>query len=138
MTICPNYLSALEGAAQIEVSNHRVEAIPLLDRVLAVQPQNITAHAMPATLLRGQGRCSQAVSHYSASRALFSSRPDLEQGYGACLTDMGDLNAALPLCQQLLASDPNDTVRYDVALLQWKTHSRQASRIARPGLPGCP
>ena len=123
LTSCPDYLPALEGAAQIEFTHHQAEAVPLLHRILVAQPQNVTAHAMLATALRGQGRCSESLSHYSASQPLFTSRPDLEQGYAACLADIGDLNAALPLYQHLLASNPNDTIRYDVALLQWKTHS---------------
>ena len=120
---CPAYLPALEGASQIQFARHQAEAIPLLRRVLAVQPENVTANAMLATTLRGTGKCKEALEHYAASEPLFASRPDLLQGYGSCLADSGELSSALRTYQQLLATNPNDTVRYDVALLQWKTHA---------------
>jgi len=91
LTKCPGYLPALEGAAQIEYAQENPEAITLLNRVLAVQPDNATAHAMLATTLRAKGNCEDALSHFAGSRALFSS----------------------------------DKVRYDVALLQWKTHAAE-------------
>ncbi len=123
LTYCPAYLPALEGAAQIEYAQHTPGAIPLLERILAVQPDNPTANAMLATELRAQGKCEEALSHYSASKPLFSNRPDLLQSYGACLANTGDLKQALAIYQQLLASNPDGTIRYDVALLQWKTHA---------------
>lgn len=123
LTYCPAYLPALEGAAQIEYAQKGPETIPLLERILKLQPENPTANAMLATALHNQRKCQDALRHYDLSKALFPSRPDLEQGYGTCLADTGDLNAALAHYQQLLASHPNDTIRYDVALLQWKTHA---------------
>ncbi len=123
LTYCPAYLPALEGAAQIEYAQGAPGAVPLLKRILAVQPDNPTANAMLATKLRSQGKCDEALSHYSASKPLFPNRPDLLQGYGTCLANTGDLNQALAVYQQLLTSNPNQTIRYDVALLQWKTHA---------------
>ena len=79
---------------------------------------------MFATSLRAQGKGSDALSHYQASSALFPSRPDLLQGYGACLADTDDLNNALTVYQQLLISNPDQTIRYDTALLQWKTNAK--------------
>ena len=78
---------------------------------------------MLATLLRTQGNCSEALSHYDASKPLWPGRPDLLQGYGSCLATTGDLSSALAIYVQLLASSPRDDIRYDVALLQWKTHA---------------
>ena len=105
LATCPDYLPALEGAAQIEFASNSPETLPLLGRILALQPANFTAHAI------------------QASQPLFPARPDLEQGYGACLAATGDPQAALVVYQQLLTSAPNDSVRYDVALLQWRTGS---------------
>lgn len=123
LTKCPAYLPALEGAAQIEYAQESPEAVPLLNRVLAVQPGNATAHAMLATTLRAKGNCEDALSHFAATKALFPTRPDLLQGYGYCLVQTGDLKVALAQYLDLLESHPNDKVRYNVALLQWKTHA---------------
>lgn len=118
---CPEYLPALEGAAQLQLAAGSPEAVPLLQHILTLQPANLAAHAMLASALRAQKRCAEALPHFVASQSLFPARPDLAQSYGACLTDTGDLHAALPVYQQLLSSAPNDSVRYDVALLQWRT-----------------
>ncbi len=123
LSICPKYLPALEGAAQIEFAQHRPETIPLLERVLVEQPENSTANAMLATMLRSHQRCKEALPFYAASKALFSLRPDLLQGYAGCLVTTGDLASGLALYKRLLESRPDDTIRYDVALLQWKTHA---------------
>ena len=129
LTFCPTYLPALEGAAQIEYAQGSPDASPLLQRILAVQPQNPMAHAMLASTLRSQQNCSAALPHFEAGKALFPTRPDLLQGYGSCLADTGDLPSALVMYQQLLSTDPNDTIRYDVALLQWKTHASDAALL---------
>ena len=123
LTHCPEYLPALEGAAQIEFAQKGTDTVALLDRILALRAEDPTANAMLATVLRAQGRCPEALDHYVASEALFPSRPDLLESYGGCLADTGSLTSALASYKQLLASHPNDTVRYDVALLQWKTHA---------------
>ena len=120
---CPVYLPALEGAAQIVYAGNRPEARPLLGRILNAQPENVTAHAMLATILRAEGDCLAALPHFASSSGLFNSRPDLLLSYGACLAYTGDLASALTRYQQLLILQPSETVRYDVALLQWKTHA---------------
>ncbi len=122
LDVCPKYLPALEGAAQIDFAQHRAETIPLLERVLAEQPGDPTANAMLATMLRSEGRCTEALPHFASSQALFRTRPDLLQAYGSCLAGTGDLPSALLVYKQLLETNPDDTSRYDVALLQWKTH----------------
>ncbi len=120
---CPTYLPALLGAAQIEFVHQSSEAPPLLNRILSQQPENATAHSMLASILRSQSKCPEALPHYEASKSLFPTRPDLLEGYGSCLAQTGDLKAALAQYLELLASYPNDKIRYDVALLQWKTHA---------------
>ncbi|HXW16148.1 MAG TPA: tetratricopeptide repeat protein, partial [Terriglobia bacterium] len=48
--LSPDYLPALEGAAQIEYENGGKEAVSLLQRVLALRPGDPTSHAMLAVL----------------------------------------------------------------------------------------
>ena len=127
LTYCPAYLPALEGAAQIEYAQASPDAAQLLERILVLKPADPTANAMLASLRRKERRCPEALSHYEAGKALFPTRPDLVEGYGSCLAEGGDYKSALPLYVQLLASNPNDSIRYDVALLQWKTHDNDAA-----------
>jgi tetratricopeptide (TPR) repeat protein len=124
---CPDYLPSLEGAAQIEYAAESDEAIPTLARILFIQPDNVTAHAMLASALRTHERCSDAITHYEASSALIPSRHDLLQGYASCLAQVGDYKSALVRYQELLQATPTDNTRYDVALLQWKTSAPKAA-----------
>jgi predicted Zn-dependent protease len=95
LTFCPEYLPALEGAAQIEYQRETSRADPLLERILKLQPENPTANAMIATALRANGKCPEALSHYRSASTLFTSQPALQQGYGSCLAATGDLKSAL-------------------------------------------
>ena len=136
-THCPNYLPALEGAAQIEYARQGADTVPLLKRIVAVKPQDPTAHAMLATTLRRQGKCQEALADYEASSALFPGQPALQQEYGSCLVDTGDIKAALVQYQELLQSHPQDAIRFDVAILQWKSHANdEALETLAPLLSG--
>jgi tetratricopeptide (TPR) repeat protein len=124
---CPDYLPSLEGAAQIEYATKSDEAVTTLERVVSIQPSNVTAHAMLASALRVRNRCPDALSHYEASSALLASRPDLLQGYASCLAQIDDFKSALVRYLELLQANPADNIRYDVALLQWKTRAPEAA-----------
>jgi tetratricopeptide (TPR) repeat protein len=122
IAVCPAYLPALEGAAQIEYKNKSSDTLDLLNRIVALQPANATAHAMIASVLRGKDQCLEALPHYQAGAALLSTQPDFQQGYGYCLAETGDLKSGLVQYQALLAVDANQSTQYNVALLQWKLH----------------
>ncbi len=126
LTHCPTYLPALEGAAQIAYARKDPAAAPVLERIVAAQPQNQTAHAMLASLLRSTD-CAGALPHFAASQGLFASRPELQQEYAFCLAQTGAYAEALVQDQQLAAAHPNEAATYDVALLQWKTKATAAA-----------
>ena len=46
LKIAPDYLPALEGAAQLEYEAGSADAVPLLEHVLRLRPQDPTSHAM--------------------------------------------------------------------------------------------
>lgn len=139
LAFCPAYLAALEGAAQIEYAQGSPAVTQLLDRILAAQPNNPTAQAMLAATLRAEHQCEKALPHFGAARPLLASRPDLLQSYGFCLAETGDPSAALAIYQQLLAQSPDNSIRYDVALLQWKTHADDGALVTlAPLLTGTP
>lgn len=121
--ICPKYLPALEGAAQIEYSREDPETPRLLKKILAIDDDNATAHAMLASFYRSKNDCKSALPEFEASRTLFATRPDLLQGYGSCLAQTGGYKQALEVYLDILRSNPSQTTRYDVGLLQWKTKS---------------
>jgi tetratricopeptide (TPR) repeat protein len=121
ISICPRYLPALEGAAQIEYSRADPGTPGLLKRILAVDDGNITAHAMLASFYRSRNDCKAALPEFEASRPLFATRPELSEGFGSCLAQSGAYKEALQIYLVILRANPTQTIQYDVALLQWRT-----------------
>lgn len=130
---CPNDLLALEGAAQIEYSQKRPGAVELLQRILALHPENVTAHAMLASFYRGRQQCKAAMPHFEASSALFASRPQLESGYAFCLAKIGLYAKAAAAYRNVLDSSSDPVTRYNLALVQWKMNdAKSALETLRP------
>lgn len=108
LQISPDYLAALEGAAQMEYEADDAGAIPLLEHVLKLRPNESTSHAMLAVLAEKNGDCATAVKHYAATGPLLNSQPDALQGYGVCLLKLGETAKAIDVFQRLIANRPDD------------------------------
>jgi tetratricopeptide (TPR) repeat protein len=108
LKIAPDYLPALEGAAQLEYGAGSASAVPLLQHILRLQPNDQTSHAMLAVLAYKTGDCSTAVQHFAQSGSLVDSQPGALQEYGACLVELKQTEKAIPIFQQILASHPDD------------------------------
>ena len=108
LKISPDYLAALEGAAQIEYEADDAEAIPLLEHVLKLRPNESTSHAMLAVLAEKNGDCGTAVKHYAATGPLLDSQPDALQGYGVCLLRLNETVKAIDVFQRLVTTQPDD------------------------------
>jgi tetratricopeptide (TPR) repeat protein len=117
---CPNDLLPLEGAAQIEYARRQPEAAELLNRILATHSDDVTSHAMLANLYRAKRDCRAALPHYESSRALFASHPEMSEGYAWCLASVGDYPHAAEAYRQLLLARPDETSRYNLAIVLWK------------------
>lgn len=110
----PNYLPALEGAAQIEYDSNSREADALLQRVLKIAPGNSTAHAMLASLAYKNRNCPEAISHFEKSGALIESEPTALRQYGICLAKVKRYNDAVETFKKLMnksGDDPEDRLR---------------------------
>jgi tetratricopeptide (TPR) repeat protein len=106
--IAPDYLPALEGAAELEYDAGSVRAVPLLQHILRIHPNDQTSHAMLGVLAYKKGDCSTAVQHFAQSGSLVDSQPGALQEYGACLVELKQTEKAIPVFQQILASHPDD------------------------------
>ncbi|MGC2185323.1 MAG: tetratricopeptide repeat protein [Terriglobales bacterium] len=119
LKISPDYLPALEGAAQLEYKAGSVAAIPLLQHVLKLRPGDLTSHAMLAVLFSRRRDCSSAVQHFEQSGPLLDSQPGALQQYGVCLVRVKQLGKAISVFSRLVALDPaNDETRNYLATLQ--------------------
>ena len=108
LKLSPNYLPALEGAAQIEYEQGSPEAAVLLQRVLKIAPDDSTAHAMLASLAYKNHNCPEAVSHFENSGSLLQSEQSALRQYGICLAKMKRYGAAIATFQKLIEK-PGDS-----------------------------
>lgn len=117
--ISPDYLPALEGAAQIEYEAGNSDAIPLLQHILKLRPDEATSHAMLAVMAEKSGDCKTAIEHYAKSGSLLDSQPEAMQGYGLCLLRLNQTDKAIQLFQELVAKQPdNPQYRRGLAAVQ--------------------
>ncbi len=108
LNLAPDYLAAIEGAAQIEYKSGSERAIPLLDRLLKLQPNNSIAHAMRAVMASKRRDCETAVHHFALARAEISSQPAALHAYGVCLIRLQRSAEAVSVFRQLAALHPKD------------------------------
>lgn len=109
LKISPDYIAALAGAAQILYAEEDVKAIPLLNRLLQLRPEDATGHAMLAVLEYREGKCEAAIPHFEKAAILLDSQSVAERAYGICLMELKQTDKAIPIFQKLLASHPDDS-----------------------------
>lgn len=115
----PDYLPALEGAAQIEYNADSQNAVPLLKRLLRLRPDDPTTHAMLAVLAYKKRDCSQAIEHFASVGSLIDSEPALRDEYADCLLQLKQPDKGIPLYQHALELNPADQeIRYRLAVVQ--------------------
>src|SRR5579859_7473651 len=124
--ISPDYLPALEGAAQLEYQAGSADAIPLLEHILNLRPNETTSHAMLAVMAEKNGDCKTASEHYAASASLLDSQPEAMQGYGMCLLKLNETGKALEVFQHLAtAHAENSAFKRGLATVQLATGKPQ-------------
>jgi tetratricopeptide (TPR) repeat protein len=123
LSISPKLLAALEGAAETAYAIRDKRAPGLIDRVLALQPGNETAHAMAAALAVEAKDCNSAVAHFKrAQSAVADNRQALSQ-YGACLVQTNEPALAVPVLERALSLDSkNAATAYNLALAMQLSH----------------
>jgi len=126
LEVAPNYVPALESAAEIEYNTGSDRAVPMLNRLLTLRPDDPTAHAMLAAIAYRRKDCASAVKHFQASGAALSAQPVALQEYGECLVRLKRVEDAIPVFQQLLYASPDDArARYNVAAAQLTADKNQ-------------
>jgi tetratricopeptide (TPR) repeat protein len=136
--ISPNYLPALEGAAQIEYNAGSNRAVALLDRILKIHPQDPTAQAMLGVLAYKGGDCPAAVEHFRASGEVVFSKSAAIERYGFCLMRLNRAKDAIPVYQRAVAAEPEDSrARLHLAAAQYVADQpHDAIATLRPVLDG--
>jgi tetratricopeptide (TPR) repeat protein len=134
LAISPDYLAALEGAAELEYKAGSTRAVPLLNRILKLRPDEPTTHAMLAALAYKKHDCAAAVEHFQKSAPVLSSQPTALEEYGVCLMELQKPEEAVPVFEQIFALLPSDPhARYNLAVAQFTAqHSADAITTLQP------
>ncbi|MGH9584845.1 MAG: tetratricopeptide repeat protein, partial [Bryobacteraceae bacterium] len=117
--ISPDYLPALEGAAQIEYQASDQHAVVILRKILSIHPADETSHAMLAALAFKRGDCKIASKEFQQSQRLIASRVTPLEEYGSCLVKLRRPADAVAVFQRLKDIQPqNNEARYNLGLVQ--------------------
>jgi tetratricopeptide (TPR) repeat protein len=109
LNISPDFLPAIEGAAQIQYEAGSQDAVPLLKHLLHLRPGDPTTYAMLGFLAYNKGDCAQAVEHFRASGSLVDSQSATRDEYASCLLKLEQPDEAISLYQRALGIRPDDT-----------------------------
>ena len=124
--ISPDYLPALEGEAQIKFAAADVSAIPVIEHILRLHPEDQTGHAMLAVLEYQQGNCAKAVPQFAKAGHRFDAQPGGLHAYAACLVKLKQFDQAAGVFARSLELNPSDGhERRLLAALQIMAHKPQ-------------
>jgi tetratricopeptide (TPR) repeat protein len=108
LKISPEYLPALEGAAQIAYDTGGRDAETLLRRVAKLIPNDPTAHTMLASLAFRRNDCAEAVTQFEQCGPRLESEPSAMRRYGICLAKLERYDKAETVFKQLTAQSDDD------------------------------
>lgn len=119
LQISPDYLPALESAAEIEYETADAGAAELLRRILRVRPADKTSHGMLAAIAFKQGKCETAAKEFAQSQQSAPPASALEE-LGACLVKQKRAAEAVSVFQRLSELQPGDeNALYKLAVVQF-------------------
>lgn len=123
LVIEPNYVAALEAAAQLEYDAGSPEAEKSLGKLLLLDPQNQTAHAMSGVLAYRRKDCHAAIAHFEKSTEVIRDQPLALGEFGSCLIREKDPENAISVFQRLQQIHPSDwRSAYNLGLVQFLAH----------------
>ncbi|HEX5423583.1 MAG TPA: tetratricopeptide repeat protein [Candidatus Acidoferrales bacterium] len=122
LRLAPNYLPALEGAAQIEYDAGDDSATALLNRILKISPNDATSHAMLGVLAYKKKDCKAAIGHFQAAGEIAMSQPSALEELGFCLVRTGRLADAVRDYETLVSISPTPRARIHLSAAQVLNH----------------
>lgn len=128
LSLSPDYVAALRGEVQILYQAYDKRAIPLLKRILKVDPKDTTANEMLANLEEREGNCQAAIGHFLPSGKAIWNHPGSLDAYGYCLAQTKQPKRAIPVFEQLARLLPQRIYpQYDLAVLLVETKQDDAA-----------
>ncbi len=119
LQLAPDYLPALEGAAEIAYKRGSGEAVPLLENILRLRPADRTSHAMLGAIAAKKRDCRTAAAEFEKSEPVIESQPSALEEYGACLVRLDKTREAVPVFRRLSELRPDDIKStYNLAVVE--------------------
>lgn len=123
LQINPGNIGALEGAAQLEFQGGKPDALPFLEKLVELNPNDQTSHAMMAALAFKQKDCATVVEHYQKCPDLLQNNVPALSQFGACLFRMNRPEEALTKFQRIAELRPQDSeALYYLGLAEYQSH----------------
>lgn len=117
LALAPDYLPALQGAAELEMRLGRTQAGERLERIVQIQPGNPTAHAMLGVLAYGTGDCERALEHFGRGESVVSGDAEAMRQRAECRFTLGRFEEAAEDFRRLVAGEQaNPALRYNLGL----------------------
>ena len=117
LTIEPDYLPALQGAAELEMRLGRAQAAGRLARILRLQPDNHTAHAMLGVIAYRARDCERALEHFVRGETVVVGDAEALRQRAECRFSLGRFDQAAEDFRRLLARPKaNPAMRYNLGL----------------------
>ncbi len=110
LELSPQYLPALQGAAEIAYSQHDPSAADWLRRIIAQDTVNLTAHAMLGALAAESRNCRTAVNEFAQAASVVRQNAAALFQYGDCLLAVDQPTEAIELLKKL----PPDSKRLNL------------------------
>ena len=130
----PTFVPALEGASELAYRTHDLQAQNFINKLVQLEPQNKTAHAMAGVLAFEKRDCNTAVIHFGKAGPELADNQQAYSFYGACLLQLNRSQEASPVFATLLKRSPaSANMRYNLGYAQLLSgHSGEAVETLRP------
>jgi len=138
LAISPNYVKALQGAAQLEFQAGSPNAGSLLNRLIKLRPDDPITHAMLGVVNYREGNCAAASPHFAKAGSVLDSQPAALHAYALCLVRLKHLDDAVKVFQRtvaLSAGDPQER-RLLAAVQVMARRPKEAVSTVEPLLQG--
>jgi tetratricopeptide (TPR) repeat protein len=126
LKISPNNIAALAGAAQIHYQAGSQSAVPLLNRLVQLRPEDPTAYVMLAVLEYRHGNCASAATHFEKAGRWIDSQPDALHAYVTCLVKLQRFDDAVAAFRKAIGLRAAEAEAFRVlASIQLMAHKPQ-------------
>lgn len=117
--LSPSFAPALKGEVQVLFPSGDKRAIPLLEKIIRLDPSDTVAHEMLANLDRREGNCDSANQQFALAAEAVNQHSESLEAYGYCLFETKQPDKAVPIFERLVALLPDRSyARYDLGVVQ--------------------